>query len=68
MGCGCRGSQGAPSPRDIVGYDYISPGGVSYRTANNGAVFMTLAEARAEQRAHGGGTIRAVYRSQTVSR
>jgi len=62
MGCGCKGrTSGTVVAQEILGYDYISPEGVSYRDTN-GALLFSYAEARAEQRAHGGGTIRTVRR------
>lgn len=61
--CNCRGnSRSAKVAREVAGYDYISPDGTSYLEAN-GTLLFSLAEARAEQRAHGGGTIRTVRQS-----
>lgn len=64
MGCGCRGgTRGGSSANEIIGYDYVSPDGVSYAEANGGALLSTLHEARAEQVANGGGSIRTVRKS-----
>lgn len=57
MACGCRGgSRKGPAAGEIIGFDYIDP---SERTTTR---FMLLAEARAEQRTQGGGTIRTIRR------
>lgn len=64
MGCGCGGgTRGGVNSNEIIGYDYISPAGVSYRQANGGALLQSLRDARAEQVLHGGGVIRTVRRS-----
>lgn len=58
MGCNCRGtSRKGPANGEVKGYEYIDPRGRSSLKLN-GALFMTLSEARAEQRSQGGGTIR----------
>lgn len=63
MGCGCGGGAGrGGSTSDIIGFDYISPAGVSYFAAN-GAYLGTLQEARTEQRINGGGSIKTVRRT-----
>jgi hypothetical protein len=61
MPCGCRGNarRGGWAPSEILGYEYISPAGVSSRT-DPGDPGMSLVEARAQQRAHGGGTIKGI--------
>jgi hypothetical protein len=41
----------------VIGYEYISPEGIS-SIAADGSAMLTYAEARSEQRAHGGGTIK----------
>jgi len=62
MGCGCGGSRTkAGTPKEIVGYEYINPQGVSSLSVE-GAPYLTLAEARVEQRAYGGGTIKGIRR------
>jgi hypothetical protein len=59
MPCGCRGrNRGGGLVGEVIGYEYISPAGVSTRI-REGDSLLTLAEARVEQRAHGGGTIKA---------
>ena len=64
MGCGCRGgTRGGVVANEVIGYDYISPSGVSYAQSNGGALLSTLQEARAEQVANSGGSIRTVRRS-----
>lgn len=63
MGCGCRGNRaGSKVAGEVLGYDYISPSGQSYFEAN-GVYLFSLPDARAEQRAHGGGTIKTIRRS-----
>lgn len=63
MGCNCGGNtRGGQTANEIIGYDYISPDQVSY-FETNGAYLMTLQEARAEQRVHGGGSIRTIRAS-----
>jgi hypothetical protein len=58
MACGCRGRhRGGAQVGEIIGYEYISPAGHSSRAVDT-TKLMTLAEARVEQRAHGGGTIK----------
>jgi hypothetical protein len=69
MPCGCRGrglSRGKGwGPNEVLGYEYISPQGVSSRPTVNDPL-LSLVEARAEQRAHGGGTIKAVRQKATA--
>lgn len=62
MGCACgkrRGSTTAARPGDVIGYSVTYPDGTS--TPDN-APFMTIAEAKAEVRMAGGGTIRKLVR------
>jgi hypothetical protein len=62
MPCGCnRGHSRVRgwAPSEIIGYEYISPAGVSSRTTVD-ARPLTLVEARGEQRKYGGGTIKAL--------
>jgi len=60
MGCSCRGGVGgATSQPAILGYNYQPP-------AVNGVLppvmgpYSTILEARAEQRRHGGGSIKTI--------
>jgi hypothetical protein len=57
MPCGCRKNRPVNGIGEVVGYEYISPDGISSLAAN-GQLLLTLAEARVEQRVHGGGTIK----------
>lgn len=64
-GCGCGGgTRGGQGANEIMGYDYISPDGVSYRATNGGALLPTLAEARSEQLVYGGGSIKTIRAGQ----
>lgn len=58
MGCGCRSQRRSGQVGEILGYEYVSPQGVSSLGARGESGFMSLTEARVEQRAHGGGTIK----------
>ncbi|UVT31442.1 hypothetical protein SEA_SEJANUS_9 [Mycobacterium phage Sejanus] len=55
MGCSCRGSRRAGTRAanggTIAGFKYTAPDNTTTKT------FLTLLEARAEQRRNGGGTI-----------
>jgi hypothetical protein len=62
MGCACgkrRGSGTAAKPGELIGYSVTYPNGTSSPEA---APFMTIAEAKAEVRMAGGGTIRKMVR------
>lgn len=60
MGCSCgkRRSAGA-KPGDILGYTVTYPDGTA---SSEAAPFLTIAEAKAEVRMAGGGTIRKLVR------
>lgn len=62
MGCSCgkrRAASAAGSPGELLGYAVTYPDG---STTPEEALFLTLAEAKAEVRTWGGGTIRRVVR------
>ncbi len=61
MGCACgkRRAAGVAKPGDVLGYSVTYPDGTSTPEA---APFMTIAEAKAEVRMAGGGTIRKLVR------
>lgn len=62
MGCGCaQRAKAAVAGLKIVGYRITRPDGTVV-PAEDQAPFMSLAEARAEVRASGGGTVRTVTR------
>ena len=62
MGCSCgkrRGVGVAAKPGDLIGYSVTYPDGTATPEA---APFLTIAEAKAEVRMAGGGTIRKLVR------
>lgn len=62
MGCACgkrRGSGAAAKPGEPLGYSVTYPDG---SVTPSEALFLTIAEAKAEVRTWGGGTIRKVVR------
>ena len=60
MGCACGGRRSAGvKPGDILGYTVTYPDGTASPEA---APFLTIAEAKAEVRMSGGGTIRKLVR------
>jgi hypothetical protein len=64
MGCGCskrRAAGVAAKPGDLIGYSVTYPDG---STSPESAPFLTIAEAKAEVRMAGGGTIRKLVRKQ----
>lgn len=64
MGCACgkrRASGVAAQPGELVGYSVTYPDGTS---TSEDAPFLTIAEAKAEVRSAGGGTIRKLVRKQ----
>jgi hypothetical protein len=65
MGCACggkrRASGVAAKPGDLIGYSVTYPDGTS---SPESAPFLTIAEAKAEVRMAGGGTIRKLVRKQ----
>ena len=61
MGCNCgkRRAPGVAKPGDVLGYSVTYPDGTTTPAA---APFLTVAEAKAEVRMAGGGTIRKLVR------
>ncbi|AAN01856.1 hypothetical protein SEA_WEST99_14 [Mycobacterium phage West99] len=52
MACGCRKKSAASPSSSITGFRYVPPDG------GDPVTYMTIIEARAAQRANGGGTIK----------
>jgi hypothetical protein len=61
VGCNCgkRRAPGVAKPGDVLGYSVTYPDGT---TTPDAAPFLTVAEAKAEVRMAGGGTIRKLVR------